>query len=182
MSGDKDPNGTTLPQQVLHEALLPGATQFEGFKRVTNPTWFDIDGTSFLGTSGQNIDDIFKYLESEDRLSMACSTLEWSHMAPTAPDTLCEPRPPLRYHHSHANDPFPSVCYPFQDRDPFILTRTPNVYFIGNQPSFGTRLITTERDPDIRARVILIPRFSQTGQIVLLNTRTLSCKVVSLSC
>ena len=89
MSGDKDPNGTTLPQQPLHEALLPGARAFAGFKRSTNPCWFELAGRTFLGTSGQNIDDIFKYLDTEDRVSMACSTLEWSHMAPTAPDTLC---------------------------------------------------------------------------------------------
>ncbi|CAD6580503.1 MAG: hypothetical protein CYPHOPRED_001242 [Cyphobasidiales sp. Tagirdzhanova-0007] len=90
MSGAKDPNGTTLPQQPLHEALLPRAASFSGFKRSTNPCWFEIANRSFLGTSGQNLDDIFKYLESDDRISMACSTLEWSHMAPTAPDTLCK--------------------------------------------------------------------------------------------
>lgn len=89
ISGEKDPNGSTLPQQPLHEALLPGAGAFAGFKRSTNPCWFEVAGRSFLGTSGQNLDDIFKYLESDDRISMACSTLEWSHMAPTAPDTLC---------------------------------------------------------------------------------------------
>jgi len=43
----------------------------------------------FLGTSGQTIDDIFKYLESEDRMEIVQQTLEWSHLAPTCPDTLC---------------------------------------------------------------------------------------------
>ena len=45
---------------------------------------------SFLGTSGQPLDDIFKYLTSEDRLGMAAKTLEWAHISPTCPDTLCE--------------------------------------------------------------------------------------------
>lgn len=44
MSGEKDPNGTTLPQQPLHEALLPKAGKFDGFKRLTNPTWFEVAG------------------------------------------------------------------------------------------------------------------------------------------
>jgi hypothetical protein len=45
---------------------------------------------SLLGTGGQTIDDIFKYLPSTSRLGMAKRTLEWRHVAPTAPDTLCE--------------------------------------------------------------------------------------------
>jgi DNA polymerase delta subunit 2 len=44
----------------------------------------------FLGTSGQTIDDIYKYIEIEDRLILAERTLHWRHMAPTAPDTLCK--------------------------------------------------------------------------------------------
>jgi DNA polymerase delta subunit 2 len=43
-----------------------------------------------LGTSGQTIDDIFKYVESEDRLKVAENTLDWANIAPTAPDSLCE--------------------------------------------------------------------------------------------
>ena len=48
----------------------------------------------FLGTSGQNVDDIYKFCTLSDRLEILHRTLEWSHMAPTAPDTLGEPRPP----------------------------------------------------------------------------------------
>jgi hypothetical protein len=45
---------------------------------------------SFFGTGGQTIDDVYKYLPSNARLSMARRTLEWRHIAPTAPDTLCK--------------------------------------------------------------------------------------------
>jgi DNA polymerase delta subunit 2 len=47
----------------------------------------------FLGSSGQNINDIFKYMVEQDeeaRIQAACNTLDWGHLAPTAPDTLCE--------------------------------------------------------------------------------------------
>jgi hypothetical protein len=73
-----------------------------------------------LGAGGQALDDIYKYLPSDDRLSMARRTLEWRHIAPTAPDTLCE------------------------YKDPFIIERRPNVYFWGNQPEFRTALVGGE--------------------------------------
>jgi DNA polymerase delta subunit 2 len=44
MCGALDPVGITLPQQALHESLLPTAGKFEGFKRTTNPCWFEVAG------------------------------------------------------------------------------------------------------------------------------------------
>lgn len=52
---------------------------------------------------------------------MTQRTLEWRHMAPTAPDTLW--------------------IYPFPDADPFILKYRPDVYIVGNQPEFETTII-----------------------------------------
>lgn len=42
----------------------------------------------FLGTSGQNIDDLEKYSEARDKLEFMERTLKWRHLAPTAPNTL----------------------------------------------------------------------------------------------
>lgn len=42
----------------------------------------------FLVTSGQPQDDIARYSRMEDRLEILERTLEWGHLAPTAPDTL----------------------------------------------------------------------------------------------
>lgn len=42
----------------------------------------------FLGTSGQNIDDLEKYSEAKDKLDFMERTLRWRHIAPTAPNTL----------------------------------------------------------------------------------------------
>ena len=69
--------------------------------RVTNPHAFSVDGVHFVGTSGQNVDDIHRYSAMEDRLAIMQSVLQWGHLVPTAPDTL--------------------TCYPFQQDDPFIL-------------------------------------------------------------
>jgi len=32
-------------------------------------------------------------------------------------------------------------CYPFTDKDPFVLESCPHVYFVGNQDKYETRLI-----------------------------------------
>lgn len=32
-------------------------------------------------------------------------------------------------------------CYPFTDRDPFLIESCPHVYFVGNQDKYETRLM-----------------------------------------
>ncbi|KAK0545796.1 DNA polymerase delta small subunit Cdc1 [Tilletia horrida] len=160
LPGERDPTSLALPQQPIHFALLPRASRFQSCRRLTNPAWFGTGGKRILGTAGQNVDDLYKYAEEEDegRILMAARTLEWGHVAPTAPDTLW--------------------CYPFNTDDPFLLREAPDVYFVGNQPEFGTSLYDS---PDgHQTRVVLIPRFSQTGDIVLVNLRTLACEVVHI--
>jgi len=90
--------------------------------RVTNPHEFEVDGISFLGTSGQNLDDIYKYSVEENRLTLLQRVLEWGHLVPTAPDTL--------------------TCYPLSDSDPFILQSAPHVFFVGNQPAYSSQMVT----------------------------------------
>ena len=41
-----------------------------GDGRVTNPHDFEVDGVTFLGTSGQNLDDVDRYSTAEERLDM----------------------------------------------------------------------------------------------------------------
>ena len=47
--------------------------------------------TRILGTSGQNVNDIFRMSAFEERLDILDQNMVWSHIAPTAPDTLGEP-------------------------------------------------------------------------------------------
>ncbi|CEP62708.1 DNA-directed DNA polymerase delta subunit POL31 LALA0_S06e01882g [Lachancea lanzarotensis] len=180
MPGACDPSDQSLPQQPLHKALFEGTikplfqtVQNELFSPTTNPVWLDFDGVSLLGTSGQNIDDICKYIvpngssseadryeqnEIETRLNMIEGCLKWQNIAPTAPDTLW--------------------CYPYKSNDPFILSKLPHVYFIGNQPVFASRTVKLEGGHDVK--IITIPEFSETGEIVILDLETLDTEVVKI--
>ena len=60
MPGAGDPANYSLPQQPLHRCMLPGAAAFSTLRRVTNPHDCAVGGVRFLGTSGQNVDDVFR--------------------------------------------------------------------------------------------------------------------------
>ncbi|GHJ84295.1 hypothetical protein NliqN6_0697 [Naganishia liquefaciens] len=161
LPGAEDPVGITLPQQPFPRAMMRNAAMGAGeaLRMLTNPSWFELNGKSFLGTGGQTLDDIYKYLPSDDRLSMARRTLEWRHIAPTAPDTLW--------------------CFPFADKDPFIIERRPHVYFVGNQPEFKTSLVG---DSGGWTRIVLLPKFADTGIVTLVNVNSadLECRTLQI--
>jgi hypothetical protein len=115
--------------------------------------------TRFLGTSGQNIEDLEKYSEAEERLDFMERTLVWRHLAPTAPDTL--------------------GCYPFTDRDPFIVEMCPHVYFCGNQPSYASRLLKGPSGQQVR--LICIPSFQETSSVVLVSLKTWDSHILTFS-
>ncbi|KAI9823641.1 MAG: hypothetical protein M1819_001154 [Sarea resinae] len=165
--GASDPANVSVPQQPLHPALFPHSRAYAAppgstteppgwFDSVTNPWEGDIQGWRFQGTGGQPVDDIFKYVEGDDRLDMMEHILRWRCAAPTAPDTLWS--------------------YPFQETDPFVMEECPHVYFVGNQPRFETRLI--EGPAGQTVRLIALPKFKETGELVLLDAQTLELEVV----
>ena len=98
LPGETDPTSVAMPQQPLHPAMLPRSRAYTSLPTAEDPGWFDtttnpwegdIDGWRFMGTGGQPVSDIFKYVEGEERLEMMESILRWRIGAPTAPDTLC---------------------------------------------------------------------------------------------
>ena len=98
LPGESDPANVSLPQQPIHPAMLPRSRNYGPsletgdvgwFDSVTNPWEGDIDGWRVLGNGGQPIDDVFKYVEGDERLEMMENLLRWRCGAPTAPDTLC---------------------------------------------------------------------------------------------
>ena len=97
--GDSDPANVSLPQQPIHPAMLPHSRAYAALPTSTEPGWFDavtnpwegdIDGWRFMGNGGQPINDVFKYVEGDERLDMMENLLRWRCGAPTAPDTLCK--------------------------------------------------------------------------------------------
>lgn len=168
MPGEHDPANASFPQQPIHTAMFPqsrayaatpGSKERGWFDTVTNPWEGELDGWRMLGTGGQNVDDIFKYVDSEDRLGMMEAMCRWRCSAPTAPDTLWS--------------------YPFQDDDPFVMKECPHVYFVGCQPEFGTKIISGPEGQQLR--LIAVPSYSETKEIVLVDSETLDVSLVKIS-
>ena len=109
LPGAQDPANASYPQQPIHMAMFPHSRPYGPdpaaaksgppqeqqqqpgwLDAVTNPWEAEIEGWRFLGTGGQNVDDVFKYIDSQDRLGMMEAMCRWRCCAPTAPDTLCE--------------------------------------------------------------------------------------------
>ncbi|KAG9134484.1 hypothetical protein Leryth_021499 [Lithospermum erythrorhizon] len=157
MAGPDDPANFSLPQQPLHRCLFPGSSAYNTFRSCYNPHAFELDNVSFLGTSGQNIDDLEHYSDAENKIEFMERTLRWRHIAPTAPNTL--------------------GCYPFTDRDPFFVEKCPHVYFVGNQNKYETHLMKGQEEQIVR--LICIPKFAETGVAVMLNMRNLECCTLS---
>ena len=154
MAGERDPGNHCLPQQPLLKPFFPRTGRhLNSFNTVCNPHAFEVDGVTMLGSSGQNLDDMYKFVESESRLDLMAKMLNARHIAPTAPDTL--------------------GCYPFFERDPFILEELPRLFFCGNQPRFETKVLGTS---ETSVRLIAVPSFAKTHTAVLVNLRTLDCR------
>jgi DNA polymerase delta subunit 2 len=103
---------------------------------------------------------MFKYVPTPPvtRLQLAAESLKWRHVAPTAPDTLW--------------------CYPYLNEDPFIMNMLPDLYIVGNQPQFATKLVVGDSGHEGRCRVVLVPKFVESGTLVLVNLSTLAVKTV----
>jgi DNA polymerase delta subunit 2 len=71
-----------------------------------------------------------------------------------------------------------------------VLEETPHIFFAGNQPEYSSKLVhgshfydtdLTLGDDGQKVRIISIPKFSETGEIVLVNTSTLESEVIKFS-
>ncbi|KAJ2178237.1 DNA polymerase delta small subunit Cdc1 [Coemansia sp. RSA 551] len=156
LPGPGDPSSASLPQQPLHPSMFAQCRQYTGFRTLTNPAYFEINNVLLLGTSGQNVRDLCRY-SNETPCQLAAQSLQWRHVAPTAPDTLW--------------------CYPFTEHDPFVVRTTPHVYFAGNQKFEAGVAVGTEGQ---KTKVVMVPEFSVSHEIVLLNLRTLECSTVHI--
>lgn len=124
MPGEYDPSNCMLPQQPMHHCMFPISKSHLSFQCVTNPYEFYIEDRLILGTSGQNISNIQKFSKFDSSLDILKSIAEWSIISPTSPDTL--------------------PCFPFYDKDPFIVTNCPHVLFAGNTSEYQTSIYEGE--------------------------------------
>ncbi|KAH6629792.1 DNA polymerase alpha/epsilon subunit B-domain-containing protein [Boeremia exigua] len=169
LPGANDPANVALPQQPLHPALFPKSRLYaeppaktnetlHGLDAVTNPWAGDIDGVRVLGTGGQTVADLLKYVDDVAALDVMEMMLRWRCIAPTAPDTLW--------------------CYPFQDADPLLLRDCPHVYFAGCQARFGTKRIEGPEGQSVL--LVSVPRFRETGELVLVDLESGEVEVVEI--
>ncbi|KAJ5810328.1 uncharacterized protein N7503_002546 [Penicillium pulvis] len=202
MPGEADPANFSLPQQSIHRTMFPNSRAYAApppsgeenpeagwFDSVTNPWEGEVEGWRVWGCSGQNVDDVLRYLDfsgengdadkdSDDsgaRMQVMEAMLRWRIGVPTAPDTLWS--------------------YPFQETDPFIIESCPHIFFTGNQPSFKTAVIDgdlplhldggdTEMTDSAgetsvpRVRLLSLPRFKETGELILVDSETLEVEVI----
>jgi len=163
-----DPSNYHFPQQPFNSCLFPNASLFSGFHAVTNPYMFRINNALFLGESGEMLCSVSQSMHVTDPLCAMQKLLEQRHIAPTVPDSL--------------------PGYPFAKEskygDPFVLRTCPDVYFVGNMPSFSSTLLenpTDDKKSMQRVRLITVPNFYETKQVVLVNVKTLACSLINFS-
>lgn len=137
MPGENDPSNHILPQKQMHYCMFPESRVFNTFNLVPNPYYCSLEGVKIIGTSGQPIKDIMLYSQIEEPLQAMENCLVWDHLAPTAPDTL--------------------GCFPYYDKDPFIIDECPHVFFAGNQPNFGTKMVLGKKQYFILKNTINLP-------------------------
>lgn len=157
MPGAFDATNVMMPQQPLHPCLFPLTSRNANFQTVTNPYAFRVDEIDIIGTSGQNVDDLLRCTNLEKSIDALRSTLKWAHITPTAPDTL--------------------ACYPYVDRDPFIMEECPHIYFAGNCDSYSSEMYHGTNGQ--QTRLICIPSFAKTQSIVAVDLDTLQCEEIS---
>ncbi|CAG9864328.1 unnamed protein product [Phyllotreta striolata] len=153
MPGEHDPSNQILPQRPMHPCMFPRSASYKSLNLVSNPYSCSLDGFRVCGTSGSPVQNIMWYSDNKTPLGALRKCLEWGHLAPTAPDTL--------------------GCYPYYDRDPFVMQDCPHAFFAGNQSEFDTEIVTGERGQTVR--LISVPKFCTTHEVVLLNLKTLDC-------
>lgn len=57
-----------------------------------------------------------------------------------------------------------------------MIEETPHVYFAGNQPKYETTIIEGPLGQTVR--LIAIPNFKETGEVVILDLETLEPEVI----
>ena len=146
-----------FPTPAISEIMFPQSSSClnKTFNLVTNPYSFQLDGISFLGTSGDNINTIKQYSTLTNVLDIMKLTLEWGHLAPCAPDGI--------------------RTYPYKQSDNLVKFNIPDVYFCGSQNE-GAMKKDVVKDKEVN--IIAVPKFSLNGSVVVYNIKTKEMKLL----
>jgi DNA polymerase delta subunit 2 len=187
LPGKNDPTTANWPQRPLHRSLLKYSDRHVPHlvTRVPNPYGAFHTDKYVLGTDGTNAIDLAQSLlkkakekivpaahgEENEKSSATTElvveplshmealrlTLQCGHICPTGPDTV------------------PTMPHP--ESDPMVLEETPHVYFAGNCNHFETDLYEDDGS-NTKCRLVCIPKFSESGVVVLVNLATLNVKEI----
>jgi DNA polymerase delta subunit 2 len=174
--GLHDPTNANWPQRPIHQCLVPNANVFTSMlHRTTNPYEASVGDKVLLGSDGLNIFDLRcnlgRMVKDEvfavKMIDAIESSLKFNHIVPTGPDSV--------------------PTFPFETTDPFIIQHAPHVYFCGNCDKFETKLIDVSVDGGsgksnnvVQVRLICVPSFVKTGQVLIMNLKTLECNVIEI--
>jgi DNA polymerase delta subunit 2 len=185
--GKDDPTTANWPQRPLHSSLLPHATSIV---HCTPNPYAAAHGSKFLmATDGQNVHDLQQHVlktktnhnnnskADDDDTTTTTTTheplselealeklLQWQHLCPTGPDSV------------------PTV--PHLDQDPMVMDQVlPHLLVSGNAAAFGTSEITsasttTGGTGTSTTTLITVPKFSASGEAVLVNLETLQVELL----
>ena len=170
MAGPSDPANFTLPQQPIHSCITPSAAAYSTFTSCTNPAQLVVhteerhrqagsgSPIELICSAGQNVTDALNSVSGQSSVDIMSNLLRWRHLCPSAPDTL--------------------PCYPYQTADPFILTSTPHVMAVGNQPRYENRLVRGKDGQ--RCRLLALPSFAHTGCAALVDIHSPTLAVTAM--
>lgn len=172
--GQCDPTSSLHPQEPIHKRIMD-------FHNLENPDFIDIDGHTFLLTSGSSIEDLLKYQsnklhdvqadQSEYRMHLAKDVhkqvshttkayfkametiLKCRITCPSAPDTL------------HALP---------ETENGFVIQKSVDFFISGSGPAFGVKKVG-------RVYMVCLPRYGETGQFVLFDTDTCENEIIQLN-
>jgi len=162
MPGEFDLSSHILPQKPLHPCLFPSSRKYLGttLKLVSNPYQCKVNGINILGTSGQNINNMASFSKHSANIDILLDTLRCQHISPTAPDTL--------------------GCFPFIEKDPFIIDQCPHIYYCGNQEKLDYK--TVEGSDGQNVLLLCVPDFSKTSSVVMVNLKNYQIKEIKFNC
>lgn len=152
LPNNDEPTNACFPQMPLHQQLFKKSRGLENFKRACNPYFFDYAGTSFVGHSGQPVEDLLRCTTLSSPLAALKTCLEGRHLAPTAPDTL-----PLQ---------------PFSDTDPFVLHQAPDLLFSGGHERAAHEWVPSNLS-DHGTQCLIVPAFHKDPVLVTVNLNNL---------